>query len=165
MAKFKVIVSEPQGKSKVTELEGARATPLIGRKLGETIDGSIVGLAGKQLLITGGSDKDGFPMRQDVHGGVRIQVVVSKGVGFHPRNEGERQRKTIRGNVITEDIVQINAKALEKAEKEKQKKAAKPHKPRKMKEEAASEPKEVAEEPKPEEAKTAEEAETEEAES
>ena len=147
MAKFKVIVSEPEGKSKVVELEGARATPLIGRKLGETIDGSVVGMAGKQLLISGGSDKDGFPMRRDVHGGVRVQIVVSKGVGFHPTREGERQRKTIRGNVITEDIVQINAKALEK-EKAKAKKAEKPRKPRKIKE-AAPGPK-AAEEPKPE---------------
>lgn len=147
MAKFKVIVSEPEGKSKVVELEGARALPLVGRKLGETIDGSVVGMAGKQLLISGGSDKDGFPMRRDVHGGVRIQVVLSKGVGFHPKREGERQRKTIRGNVITEDIVQVNVKALEKAEKAKAKKA-KPRKPRKMKE-AAPEQK-AAEEPKPE---------------
>jgi len=153
MAKFKVIVSEPEGKSKVVELEGARATPLIGRKLGETIDGSVVGMAGKQLLISGGSDKDGFPMRRDVHGGVRVQIVVSKGVGFHPKREGERQRKTIRGNVITEDIVQVNVKALEKAEKEKAKKAVKPRKPRKIKAEGAPEQK-TAEEPKPEVAGT-----------
>ena len=153
MAKFKVIVSEPEGKSKAIELEGARATPLIGRKLGETIDGSVVGMAGKQLLISGGSDKDGFPMRKDVHGGVRVQIVVSKGVGFHPKREGERQRKTIRGNVITEDIVQVNVKALEKAEKEKAKKAVKPRKPRKIKAEEAPEQKAI-EELKPEGAGT-----------
>jgi small subunit ribosomal protein S6e len=145
MAKFKVIVSEPDSKSKVVELDGARAVPLIGKKLGETIDGSVVGMGGKKLLITGGSDKDGFPMRKDVHGGVRIQVVISKGVGFHPKREGERQRKTLRGNVITEDIVQVNVKTL-KIEKEKAKKAEKPRKPRKIKEK-------VAEESKPEETK------------
>ncbi len=149
MAKFKVIVSEPEGKSKVVELEGARALPLVGRKIGETIDGSVVGMAGKQLLISGGSDKDGFPMRRDVHGGVRVQIVVSKGVGFHPKREGERQRKTIRGNVITEDIVQVNVKALEKAEKAKAKKAEKPRKSRKMKEKAPEQ--KAGEEPKPEE--------------
>jgi hypothetical protein len=84
-------------------------------------------------------------MRKDVHGGVRIQVVISKGVGFHPKREGERQRKTLRGNVITEDIVQVNVKTL-KIEKEKAKKAEKPRKPRKIKEK-------VAEESKPEETK------------
>ena len=45
MAKFKVIVSDPQaGTSKVVELEEARAAPFIGRKLGETLDGSVVDL-------------------------------------------------------------------------------------------------------------------------
>jgi len=129
MAKFKVIVSDPKGgKSKVVELEGARAVPLIGRKLGETIDGSVVGMSGRKLQITGGSDKDGFPMRHNIHGGVRISVIVSKSVGFHPQHEGERQRKTLRGNVITEDIVQVNAKVVEKA-----KKAERPRKARKVK--------------------------------
>jgi small subunit ribosomal protein S6e len=158
MAKFKVIVSEPDSKSKVVELDGARAVPLIGKKLGETIDSSVVGITGKKLLITGGSDKDGFPMHRSVHGGVRVQVVISKGVGFHPDREGERQRKTLRGNVITEDIVQVNVKAL-KTEKEKAKKAEKPRKPKKVKEEV---PEEKAEEKeaKSEEAKGSEAAAT-----
>jgi len=157
MAKFKVIVSEPSGKSKVVELDGAKAVPFIGKKLGETIDGSVVGMAGKQLFITGGSDKDGFPMRRDVHGGVRVNIVVTKGVGFHPTREGERQRKTIRGSVITEDIVQVNVKVAEKAEKEKTKKAEKaekPKKPKKMKEKAAE--KQAEEEGEPKEAAEAE---------
>lgn len=150
MAKFKVIVSDPEtGKSKVVELDGARAVPLIGRKLGETVDGSVVGMSGKKLQITGGSDKDGFPMRHNIHGGVRISVVISKSVGFHPTREGERQRKTLRGNVITEDIVQVNAKVVEKA-----KKAERPKKTRKVKaEESEPEKVEAQTEPiKPEEA-------------
>lgn len=130
MAKFKVIVSDPaQGKSKVVELDGAKAAPLIGKRLGETLDGTIVGMSGLKLQITGGSDKDGFPMRPDIHGGVRIRVIVSKGVGFHPESHGERRRKTLRGNVISEEIVQINMKVLErpkKAEKPKKAKKAKP---------------------------------------
>jgi hypothetical protein len=60
-------------------------------------------------------------------------------VGFHPKREGERQRKTIRGSVITEEIVQVNMKVLEKTEKEKAKKAEKPRKPRKMKKEDTEE--------------------------
>ena len=42
MAKFKVIVSDPQaGTSKVVEIEESRAAPFIGRRLGEIIDGGI----------------------------------------------------------------------------------------------------------------------------
>ncbi|MBS7608017.1 MAG: 30S ribosomal protein S6e [Candidatus Bathyarchaeia archaeon] len=124
MAKFKVIVSDPEdGTSKTVELEDARAVPLIGKKIGDVIDGAILGLAGYKVQITGGSDKDGFPMRTDVHGGVRRNVVLSGGVGFNPRKEGERRRKMVRGNVITDEIVQINMKIIEKPKAKKAEKA------------------------------------------
>jgi len=135
MAKFKVVISNPEtGASKSVELEGARAAPLIGRRMGEVIDGSIVDLPGHKVQITGGSDKDGFPMRRNVHGGVRREVVLSGGVGFNPETRGARRRKTVRGNVITDEIVQVNMKIVEKP-KEREKKRAK-----EKKGEAESEP-------------------------
>jgi small subunit ribosomal protein S6e len=137
MAKFKVILSDPeQGTSNVLELEEARATPLIGRKLGEIIDGSVVNLPNHKVQILGGSDKDGFPMRQNVHGGVRRRVILSGGVGFKPKSVGERRRKTIRGNVITDEIVQVNMKIVEKP---KQPKEAKKEKTKEKKEKAKPE--------------------------
>ncbi len=115
MAKFKVIVSDPEaGTSKVVELEEARAAPFIGRRLGEIVDGSVVDLPAHKVQIMGGSDKDGVPMRGNVHGGVRRQVVLSGGAGFSPKNKGERRRKTVRGSVITDEIVQINMKITER---------------------------------------------------
>jgi small subunit ribosomal protein S6e len=123
MAKFKVIVSDPDGTSQFIELEETQAVPLIGRKLGEVIEGATVKLSGYKLKITGGSDKDGFPMRPNIHGGVRVGAILSEGVGFHSSQKGERKRKTLRGNVITDAIVQINMKVIEKP---KGKKAEKP---------------------------------------
>ena len=118
MAKFKVIVSDPEtGTSKIVELEEARAVPFIGRKIGEAIDGAVVDLPAHKLQITGGSDRDGVPMRSNVHGGARRNVVLSGGVGFSPQDKGERRRKTVRGNVITDEIVQINTKIIEKPKK------------------------------------------------
>jgi small subunit ribosomal protein S6e len=72
----------------------------------------------------GGSDKDGVPMRPSVHGGVRRNVVLSGGVGFNPKNKGERKRKAVRGNVLTDEIVQVNTKIVEKPKKAKEEKAA-----------------------------------------
>ena len=118
MTKFKVIVSDPEvGTSKIVELEEARAAPFIGRKIGEAVDGAVVDLPAHKLQITGGSDRDGVPMRANVHGGVRRNVVLSGGVGFNPHDRGERRRKTVRGNVITDEIVQINTKIIEKPKK------------------------------------------------
>lgn len=126
MAKFKIIISDPEtGTSKTVEVEETRAIPLIGRKISEIIDGSIMGLSGHKLQITGGSDKDGFPIRSNVHGGVRRRVILSGGIGFNPQHKGERRRKTVRGNVITDEIVQINMKIVEKPKRPKEKKKAK----------------------------------------
>ena len=125
MAKFKVIVSDPEtGTSKVVELEDTRATPLVGRRIGETVEGSIVDLPAHKIKIAGGSDKDGVPMRPSVHGGVRRNIVISGGVGFKPSDKGQRRRKAVRGNVITDEIVQVNVKIVEKPKKAKEEKSA-----------------------------------------
>ncbi|MEM3045879.1 MAG: 30S ribosomal protein S6e [Candidatus Bathyarchaeia archaeon] len=113
MARFKLVISEPEtGKSKSVEVEGVNAVPFIGRRLGETLDGSVIGLRGRLLLITGASDKDGFPLRSNVRGGAKKTVLLTGGPGFNPRRRGERRRKLIRGNMITEDVLQVNLKVL-----------------------------------------------------
>ena len=118
MAKFKVIVSDPEnGTPKVTEIEEARAAPFIGRRIGEALDGTVVDMPAHKLQILGGSDKDGVPMRANVHGGVRRQVVLSGGAGFKASKKGERKRKTVRGNIITDEIAQINLKIVERPAK------------------------------------------------
>lgn len=113
MVKFKLVVSDPKaGKSRNVELEDVKAAPFLGRKIGETLDGSIIGLSNCNLLITGGTDKDGFPLRADIHGGVKVKVILSRNPGFKPTLKGERRRKTIRGNTITDDTAQINLKII-----------------------------------------------------
>ena len=87
---------------------GQAAESLVGLKIGDTFDGGIVGLPGYRLLIRGGSDNSGFPMLPSIPGPVKKKVLLSGPPGFHPREKGERRRKTVRGNTISHDIVQIN---------------------------------------------------------
>jgi small subunit ribosomal protein S6e len=109
MAKFKLNVSDPESKkASIHELDGPRAQPLIGREIGNVVDGSIIGIEKVKLKITGGSDKDGIPMRSDVHGGAKKYAILSSGVGFNPTTSGERQRKLVRGRMITDQTYQIN---------------------------------------------------------
>jgi small subunit ribosomal protein S6e len=103
---FKICINEPKAK-KSWQIE-KDVPSLIGLKIGDKFDGSTLGLSGFSLQITGGSDKDGFPMRKDVHGGVRPRILIGKGIGFKSAKKGERRRKLVRGNTITEDIVQVN---------------------------------------------------------
>ncbi len=109
----KIGASEAEGevfraKAWQIRIKDERAVRLVGMKIGDVLDGSLVGLKGAKLKITGGSDYSGFPMRPDIHGGVKKRVLLSGPPGFHPREKGERRRKIVRGNTITEDIVQIN---------------------------------------------------------
>lgn len=112
MVKIKLSISRPDGTAQSMEVEGSRAQQFLSKRMGEILEGSILGLQGLKLQITGGSDKDGFPMRRDVHGGVRKAIMVSVGTGFRTKVKGKRRRKMIRGNIITDDIVQVNLKVL-----------------------------------------------------
>ncbi|MEM7821373.1 MAG: 30S ribosomal protein S6e [Candidatus Aenigmatarchaeota archaeon] len=118
MAVFKLVVSEPETKkSYQLEVEQSKVQSLIGKKIGEEFPGDLIGLNGYMLKITGGTDKDGFPMHPSVSGMGRKKVLLSSPPCFHPRLKGERRRKTVRGNTISEDIVQINVKVTKKGEK------------------------------------------------
>jgi small subunit ribosomal protein S6e len=109
MAKFKLIISDPAtGKSTASEVEGARAQALIGRSLGEIVDGSALGISQGRIVISGGCDKNGIPMRADVHGGVKKYIVLSSGPGFRSTRHGERRRKLVRGRTVTDETYQIN---------------------------------------------------------
>ena len=109
LANFKLTVSDVKGKSVTKELKESDANPLLGLQLGNETDAAIVGLNGK-LKLTGGSDKSGVPMRNDVHGAARKYVLLSKGVGLQDAETGQRVRKLMRGNTVSEEIYQINCK-------------------------------------------------------
>lgn len=109
MVEFKAVIADTKnGKSFNTVVSGQHANRLLGMKIGDEFDGLFVSLPGYKLKITGGSDKDGFPMRGDLPGQQRKKVVLSGGVGFHPGTRGQRKRKQLRGNTISADIVQVN---------------------------------------------------------
>jgi small subunit ribosomal protein S6e len=110
LAQFKLTISDKNGKTIAQELKDKTAQPLLGTKVGSILDCSIVGVAGGKLKITGGSDKSGTPMRPDVHGGVKKYVLLPTGVGN--RSEA-RIRKLVRGNMVTEEIYQLNSLLLE----------------------------------------------------
>ena len=157
---FKIVISEPKSK-KAWQIE-KDVPSLVGKKIGEKFDGSSIGLAGFTLQVTGGSDKDGFPMRPDLEGSARKKALLSKGIGFRSRKKikkkvfkvkGMRKRKFIRGNTVSDEIMQVNCKIVEgegdipkilgiqPKEKEGEEKAAEQPKEEKPKEEKQEEAK------------------------
>ena len=121
MAQFKLVISDPKGKTISQDLKDRAAQPLLGTRIGGVVDSSVIGIAGGKIKITGGSDKAGTPMRSDVHGGVKKYVLLSTGVGN--RSEA-RLRKLVRGNMVTEEIYQLNCLLVEGTLREKSAEAA-----------------------------------------
>jgi len=106
---FKIVVSDPKtGKAEQIEVSGEQALRLIGHRIGDVIDGALIGKPGIKIQIRGGSGRAGEPMRPDIHGARKSYLLLSGPPGYHPKEKGERRRKFIRGNTISEDIVQIN---------------------------------------------------------
>jgi small subunit ribosomal protein S6e len=113
LPQFKLVISDTNGKSIAQELKDRTAQPLLGSKIGDIIDSSVIGVSGGRMKITGGSDKSGTPMRPDVHGGVKKYVLLSRGVGMKNKENGNRIRKLVRGKMITEEIYQLNCLLVE----------------------------------------------------
>jgi small subunit ribosomal protein S6e len=119
---FKINIGTKEGKTYKLEAE---APGLIDKKLRETVTGQEINpdLAGYEFEITGGSDKSGFTMMDDVQGALlnRKLLTFGKGMKKRPMYEGKKKRsnnrpkglrlrKTVRGNTISDAIVQVNLK-------------------------------------------------------
>lgn len=124
---FKINISEKSGKTYHLEVEGET---LMEKKLHEKVEGKDVSgdLNGYEFEITGASDNAGFTAMKDVEGIGLKKVLLTYGKGMHKKPKGEgkknfkpaglRLRKTVRGNLVSPAISQINLKVLKKGEKE-----------------------------------------------
>jgi len=126
---FKINLSTKEGKTFKLESE---SESLIGKRLHDNIQGNDVSpdLSGYEFEVTGASDKAGFTSMKEVEGIGLTKMLLSyeKGMKKRPKKEGKgkrsknrpkglRLRKTVRGNTISEDIVQINLKVLKEGGK------------------------------------------------
>jgi small subunit ribosomal protein S6e len=55
-------------------------------------------------------------MRRDTLGGGKNYILLTRGVGYRTKEEGAKRRKLVRGNTITEETYQINAKRVEEVQ-------------------------------------------------
>lgn len=109
---YKIVIGQKDGKSFQKELSEEESKLFVGKALKDTIKGDEFGFPGYEFLITGGSDKVGFPLRWDVPGAGRKRILAVKGVGMKKKGKGVRQRKTVAGNTIGELTAQINLKVV-----------------------------------------------------
>lgn len=118
MTEFKLVLSRKDGKSFQRIVKDKEASALLNKKIKEKISGKEIGLEGYELEITGGSDKSGFPMRKGILQKRKKIMLKGKGVGFcgldrnKKKQPGLRRKKTVCGEFINNEIVQVNLKIL-----------------------------------------------------
>jgi len=108
---MKLVIGDAKSKKSFqVEISKENESYLIGKKIGDEFDGSPFGATGYTLQITGGTDIAGFPMRMDVEGPRRKKLLLATGPGFKSKEQGERRKKVVRGNIISDEIQQVNTK-------------------------------------------------------
>ena len=72
---------------------------------------------GYVFKITGGNDKQGFPMKQGVLLPHRTRLLLSKGHScYRPRRTGERKRKSVRGCIVGPDLSALSLVVVKQGE-------------------------------------------------
>jgi len=91
--------------------DAVKLRAVIDRSVGDEIKGDDIGYPGYVFKITGGCDRQGFPMKPGVAVNSRVKLLLARGsVGYrkHVGRSGERKRRTVRGAVVANDIVVLN---------------------------------------------------------
>lgn len=108
------------GLQKLIELDDEkRLQNLYDKRMAQEVDGSVLGdeFAGYVFKITGGNDKQGFPMRQGILTTARVRILCGKGQkGYRPRRKGERKRKSLRGCIVSPEIAVLNLVIVKEGE-------------------------------------------------
>lgn len=110
---MQAVIGTPTGDTFQIELDETQESALVGKRIGDEVEGSVLGLSGYTLEVRGGSDQDGFPMKQSVTGTGRKRILLTKEAGGRNLDKGERIRKSVRGNTVSEAIEQLNLAVIE----------------------------------------------------
>merc|ERR550514_1548330 len=71
------------------------------------------------MRISGGNDKQGFPMKQGILTNQRVRLLFKKGMStFRERRKGCRKRKSVRGCIVGPDLAIMNLVVVKKGAEE-----------------------------------------------
>jgi len=120
---MKINLSFPAtGCQKLIEInDELKVRPFYEKRMGQEVDGDTLGdeFKGYKLRITGGNDKQGFPMKQGVLTNQRVRLLLSKGHScYRPRRTGERKRKSVRGCIVDGNLAVLAMAIVKKGDAE-----------------------------------------------
>jgi len=94
---------------------------LFDKRISQEVAGEDLGdeFAGYVFQISGGNDKQGFPMKQGVLTNGRVRLLLKEGAScYRSRRTGERKRKSVRGCIVGADLSVLNLILIKKGDNE-----------------------------------------------
>jgi len=94
---------------------------LFDKRISQEVSGEDLGdeFTGYIFRISGGNDKQGFPMKQGVLTNTRVRLLLKEGSScYRARRVGERKRKSVRGCIVGSDISVLNLVIIKKGDNE-----------------------------------------------
>ncbi|RZF41275.1 hypothetical protein LSTR_LSTR015437 [Laodelphax striatellus] len=91
------------------------------KRMGAEVEADSLGdeWKGYVVRVSGGNDKQGFPMKQGVLTNSRVRLLLSKGHScYRPRRDGERKRKSVRGCIVDANLSVLALVIIRKGENE-----------------------------------------------
>jgi len=116
------IANPATGQQKLVDIdEERRYRVFYDKRVSQEVPGDSIGdeFKGYIFRITGGNDKQGFPMKQGVLLPHRVRLLLADGHScYRPRRTGERKRKSVRGCIVGPDIAVLSLVVIKQGEQE-----------------------------------------------
>ncbi|KAG0142669.1 hypothetical protein CROQUDRAFT_724977 [Cronartium quercuum f. sp. fusiforme G11] len=114
------IANPATGQQKSLDFDDERKVRIFyDKRMGQDVEADPLGdeFKGYILRISGGNDKQGFPMKQGVLVPKRVRLLLSAGHScYRPRRAGERTRKSVRGCIVAADIAALSLIVVKQGE-------------------------------------------------
>merc|ERR1719398_265937 len=95
--------------------------PFFDKRMSTEVEADCLGdeFKGYVLKISGGNDKQGFPMKQGILTNNRVRLLFKKGMScYRERRTGCRKRKSVRGCIVGPDLAVMNLVLAKKGSEE-----------------------------------------------
>lgn len=120
---MKLNISNPAtGAQKLIDIEDdKKLRPFMEKRISQEVDASCLGneWKGYVVRISGGNDKQGFPMKQGILTNNRVRLLMARGTScYRERRSGERRRKSVKGCIVDSNLSVLSLVIVKKGEEE-----------------------------------------------